>query len=216
MECLSAGPMNALRVQRGYRPDGKASLTQLSRTGPGLGDTGWQGHTGEAWDSLHSRPAVAASRARRGRPGCRSFSQDAPSMRSATASTVTCSATIPLARGRARSPRRWLRSAACSASSTCHSATCRAGIRHQLFADQLVHSWDRARAIGSEEQLDGGLIVACSAWFAGVAVLYLGGGVVAPRVSPSAMPTPKPCCWPTSVAARPVPLRPNRAVLRLR
>lgn len=51
----------------------------------------------------------------------------------------------------------------------------------QLFADLLVHGWDLARAIGTDETLDADLVAACSAWFANWEDRYRTAGVIGPR-----------------------------------
>jgi uncharacterized protein (TIGR03086 family) len=50
----------------------------------------------------------------------------------------------------------------------------------QLFADLVIHSWDLAHAIGSDETLDPQLVQACATWFSGVAELYRQAGVIGP------------------------------------
>jgi uncharacterized protein (TIGR03086 family) len=52
----------------------------------------------------------------------------------------------------------------------------------QLFADYLIHSWDLARAIGSDERLDPELVEACAQWFAEREALYRSAGAIADRV----------------------------------
>ena len=51
----------------------------------------------------------------------------------------------------------------------------------QLFADHLIHAWDLARAIGTDERLDSGLVVACATWFDAVEDLYRSAGAIAAR-----------------------------------
>ncbi len=51
----------------------------------------------------------------------------------------------------------------------------------QLFADHLIHAWDLARAIGTDERLDGGLVDACTTWFPAVEDAYRGAGLIAAR-----------------------------------
>jgi uncharacterized protein (TIGR03086 family) len=52
----------------------------------------------------------------------------------------------------------------------------------QLFADHLIHAWDLARAIGTDEALPPDLVDACAAWFADREDLYRGAGAIAARV----------------------------------
>jgi len=52
----------------------------------------------------------------------------------------------------------------------------------QLFADMLIHSWDLARAIGADEQLDPELVGVLTVWFADMADGYRAAGAVGPRV----------------------------------
>jgi nitrilase len=56
----------------------------------------------------------------------------------------------------------------------------------QLFADMLIHSWDLAHAVGSDERLDPELVEALATWFPDVAESYRSAGVVAPRPDVSA------------------------------
>jgi uncharacterized protein (TIGR03086 family) len=51
----------------------------------------------------------------------------------------------------------------------------------QLFADHLIHGWDLARAIGSDEGMDPDLVQACAGWFADREQLYRQVGAVADR-----------------------------------
>jgi uncharacterized protein (TIGR03086 family) len=51
----------------------------------------------------------------------------------------------------------------------------------QLFADMLIHSWDLARAIGADEQLDPELVNVLAVWFADMADGYRAAGAVGPR-----------------------------------
>jgi len=51
----------------------------------------------------------------------------------------------------------------------------------QLFADLLVHGWDLARAIGTDERLDPELVEACAAWFAPIEGAYRAAGAIGPR-----------------------------------
>lgn len=39
------------------------------------------------------------------------------------------------------------------------------GFLLELFADHLVHTWDLARAVGADSDLDRELVAACSTWF---------------------------------------------------
>ncbi|MFI7535213.1 TIGR03086 family metal-binding protein [Streptosporangium sp. NPDC049376] len=48
----------------------------------------------------------------------------------------------------------------------------------ELFADVLIHTWDLARAIGADEQLDPELVEACAAWVAGAEAGYRQAGVI--------------------------------------
>jgi uncharacterized protein (TIGR03086 family) len=56
----------------------------------------------------------------------------------------------------------------------------------QLMADLLVHGWDLARAIGTDERMDPGLVDVCQDWFSSVAEAYRSVGAVAP---PPPVPT---------------------------
>jgi uncharacterized protein (TIGR03086 family) len=51
----------------------------------------------------------------------------------------------------------------------------------QLFADHLIHAWDLARAIGSDERLDARLVASCATWFDAVEDAYRSAGAIAPR-----------------------------------
>jgi nitrilase len=51
----------------------------------------------------------------------------------------------------------------------------------QLFADHLIHGWDLARAIGSDERLDPELVDACAGWFAEMEDGYRSTGAIGPR-----------------------------------
>jgi len=51
----------------------------------------------------------------------------------------------------------------------------------QLFADHLIHAWDLARAIGSDEHLDEELVTSCAAWFDATEEAYRSAGVIAAR-----------------------------------
>jgi len=57
---------------------------------------------------------------------------------------------------------------------------------HQLTADHLIHSWDLAAALGSELDLDDGLVEAVGGWFAGRAALYREAGLVGREVAADA------------------------------
>lgn len=60
----------------------------------------------------------------------------------------------------------------------------------QLFSDHLIHAWDLAHAIGSDERLDPELVEACAGWYAGQEALYRSSGAVGPRpdIPPDADP----------------------------
>jgi uncharacterized protein (TIGR03086 family) len=51
----------------------------------------------------------------------------------------------------------------------------------QMAADNLVHGWDLAAAIGADRRLDDGLVQAVAAWFDEREELYRGGGAIAAR-----------------------------------
>jgi uncharacterized protein (TIGR03086 family) len=51
----------------------------------------------------------------------------------------------------------------------------------QLFADHLIHAWDLARAVGSDERLDPELVDACAAWFASMEATYRAIGAIGDR-----------------------------------
>jgi uncharacterized protein (TIGR03086 family) len=51
----------------------------------------------------------------------------------------------------------------------------------QLFADHLIHAWDLARAIGSDERLDAMLVASCATWFDALEDAYRSAGAIAPR-----------------------------------
>ena len=55
----------------------------------------------------------------------------------------------------------------------------------QLAADMVIHSWDLARSIGADEELEPDLVEALAAWFPSVAQGYRDAGAVAP---PPAVP----------------------------
>lgn len=52
----------------------------------------------------------------------------------------------------------------------------------QLAADHLVHTWDLARALGTDETLDPDLVDAVGAWFGELEAVYREMGVIGPRV----------------------------------
>ncbi len=58
----------------------------------------------------------------------------------------------------------------------------------QLFADMLIHSWDLARSLGADEQLDVELVGSLATWFTRMADAYRAAGAVGPRpgVAPDA------------------------------
>jgi uncharacterized protein (TIGR03086 family) len=49
----------------------------------------------------------------------------------------------------------------------------------QLIADHVIHRWDLAAAIGSDTQIDDGLVAVLTGWYADRADLYRGAGLVA-------------------------------------
>jgi uncharacterized protein (TIGR03086 family) len=51
----------------------------------------------------------------------------------------------------------------------------------QLLIDHLVHAWDLARAIGTDERLDPELVAAAAEWFRDREELYRGAGLIGPR-----------------------------------
>lgn len=51
----------------------------------------------------------------------------------------------------------------------------------QLFADYLIHSWDLARAIGGDEELEPELVDECARWFESMEAAYRAGGAIAER-----------------------------------
>lgn len=55
----------------------------------------------------------------------------------------------------------------------------------QLFADYLIHSWDLARAISADEQLDPELVERCGEWFDTQEDAYRAGGAVGPPAAVS-------------------------------
>lgn len=52
----------------------------------------------------------------------------------------------------------------------------------QLAADHLVHTWDLARALGTDDALDPDAVTAVLGWFNGTESLYREMGVIGPRV----------------------------------
>jgi uncharacterized protein (TIGR03086 family) len=60
----------------------------------------------------------------------------------------------------------------------------------QLTADHLIHGWDLARAIGSDDRLEPDLVAAVATWFTEREDLYRAAGAIGPRpaVSESADP----------------------------
>ena len=51
----------------------------------------------------------------------------------------------------------------------------------EVGADVLIHTWDLARAIGADEQLDPALVEAVAAWFPAHEELWRGAGVIGDR-----------------------------------
>lgn len=51
----------------------------------------------------------------------------------------------------------------------------------QLFADYLIHGWDLARGIGTDERLDPELVDACAKWFSSMENDYRNAGAVGSR-----------------------------------
>jgi len=51
----------------------------------------------------------------------------------------------------------------------------------QLAADHLIHSWDLARATGSDSRLDPALVNEVATWFADREEMYRAAGVIGPR-----------------------------------
>jgi uncharacterized protein (TIGR03086 family) len=51
----------------------------------------------------------------------------------------------------------------------------------QLFVDHLVHSWDLARALGTDDRLPTELVDAAARWFADREGAYRSAGVIGPR-----------------------------------
>jgi uncharacterized protein (TIGR03086 family) len=51
----------------------------------------------------------------------------------------------------------------------------------QLFADHLIHAWDLAHGIGSDERLDPELVDACTEWFGPFESAYRSWGAIADR-----------------------------------
>ncbi|WP_214406870.1 TIGR03086 family metal-binding protein [Pseudonocardia lacus] len=56
----------------------------------------------------------------------------------------------------------------------------------QLAADHLVHTWDLARALGTDERLDPDAVDAVLAWFADAEPAYRAAGLIGPRAVPAA------------------------------
>lgn len=52
----------------------------------------------------------------------------------------------------------------------------------QVAADHLVHTWDLARAIGTDESLDRAAVAAVLDWFTSTEDLYRELGVIGPRI----------------------------------
>jgi uncharacterized protein (TIGR03086 family) len=59
---------------------------------------------------------------------------------------------------------------------------------NQLYADHLIHAWDLARAVGTDERLDPELVEACAGWFAKMEPHYRAAGAIGerPEVPPGA------------------------------
>jgi uncharacterized protein (TIGR03086 family) len=51
----------------------------------------------------------------------------------------------------------------------------------QVTADQLVHGWDLAAAIGADRTMDSDLVAAVGPWFAPQEEMWRQGGAIAPR-----------------------------------
>lgn len=58
----------------------------------------------------------------------------------------------------------------------------------EMFADQLIHGWDLAMAIGGPHRLPDHLVAACAAWFSGVEQAWREAGAVGPRIETAAGP----------------------------
>jgi uncharacterized protein (TIGR03086 family) len=60
----------------------------------------------------------------------------------------------------------------------------------EVFADTLIHTWDLAQAIGSDDRLDPEAVDACASWFDTMEDKWREGGAVGPpvEVSPDADP----------------------------
>jgi uncharacterized protein (TIGR03086 family) len=54
---------------------------------------------------------------------------------------------------------------------------------YQLLADNLVHGWDLAAAIGADRTLDEHAVRLCSTWFAGREDMYRDSGIIGPAVT---------------------------------
>ncbi len=52
----------------------------------------------------------------------------------------------------------------------------------QLFADHVIHGWDLARAIGSDEAIPPELLEPVATWYADREAMYREAGSVADRV----------------------------------
>jgi len=61
----------------------------------------------------------------------------------------------------------------------------------EMFADQLIHGWDLARAIGAPDRLPPDLVIACAGWFPLVEDAWRQGGSVGPRVEAPAGADPQ-------------------------
>jgi uncharacterized protein (TIGR03086 family) len=61
----------------------------------------------------------------------------------------------------------------------------------QLAADHLVHTWDLARALGTDETLDPEAVAAVLDWFGATEELYREMGVIGPRVEVPAGASPQ-------------------------
>jgi uncharacterized protein (TIGR03086 family) len=57
----------------------------------------------------------------------------------------------------------------------------------QLLAENLIHSWDLAAAIGADRRLDPELVRFCAEWFVGREELFRDAGLIGPRID---LPTP--------------------------
>jgi uncharacterized protein (TIGR03086 family) len=61
----------------------------------------------------------------------------------------------------------------------------------QLAADHLVHAWDLARALGTDEKLDPEAVEALVGWFGPTEQAYRSMGIIAPRPELSASAGPQ-------------------------